>query len=178
MRHACAGNRLSRTSEHRRATLSNMARNVLQHGQIRTTVAKAKEAQRLIDRLVGLGKEGSVHSRRQAYRVLKDRGLVKQLFADVSPRFLDCQGGYTRVLKLGHRLGDGAATAVLELTRLPAGPPKAPPKPKAKAEAAPAQKSAAPQAPKPKAEEAPAKPKRFFEGIRELFGKKKAGADS
>ena len=173
MRHARAGNRLSRTSEHRRATLSNMARNVLQHGRIRTTVAKAKEAQRLIDRLVGLGKDGSVHSRRLAYRVLKDRGLVKQLFADVSPRFLDRQGGYTRVLKLGHRPGDGAATALLELTRLPARAPRA------GGPAAPPKTSDAPRAPKPKAEEAPAKPKRFFEGIRELFGKKKkAGADS
>jgi large subunit ribosomal protein L17 len=156
-----------------------MARNVLQHGRIRTTVAKAKEAQRLIDRLVGLGKEGSVHSRRRAYRVLKDRDLVKRLFAEVSPRFLDCQGGYTRVLKLGHRNGDGAATALLELTRLPAGPPKAPPKPKAKAEPAPAAKTpAVPHAPKPKAEAAPEKPKPFLEGLRRFFRPQKTGAGS
>lgn len=157
--------------------LANMARNLLRHGRIQTTVAKAKVSRRVVDRLITLGKEGSIHARRQAFRILQDRGLVKQLFADVAPRFLDCQGGYTRVLKLdGARRGDGAQTAVLELTRLPTAAPKAPPKRQAKP--APAPEPKAPKAAaEPSAEEAP-KPKRFLEGLRGLFGPKKKGSES
>lgn len=172
MRHARRELRLGRTSEHSQAMLANMARNLLRHGRIRTTVAKAKVSRRVVDRLITLGKDGSIHARRQAYRILQDRGLVKQLFADIAPRFLDCQGGYTRVLKLdGARHGDGAPMAVLELTRLPA-PPKPAPARKAKPQPAePAKPSPAPRA-EPKAEEKP-KPKRFLEGLRGLFGKKR-----
>ena len=130
MRHARRQLRLGRTSEHSQAMLANMARNLLRHGRVHTTVAKAKVSRRVVDRLITLGKEGSLHARRRAFRILQDRGLIKQLFADVAPRFLDCQGGYTRVLKLdGARHGDGAQMAVLELTRLPsAAAPNAPPK--------------------------------------------------
>ena len=175
MRHATRVARLSRTSEHREATLANMARNIIRHGRIRTTLAKGKEARRVIDRLITLGKEGSVHSRRRAYRLLQDRALVKRLFAELAPQYLGCQGGYTRLLRLSLRPGDGAQVALLELTRLPVE--MQPTAPKAKAQ--PASQSKTPSAPKAAAEEADAskkKPKGFFEGLRERFRPKKSGA--
>ena len=174
MRHARAGNRLSRTSEHRKALLSNMACSVLEYGRIRTTLAKAKVSRRVVDRLISLGKEGSVHSRRQAYRILKDRKVVKRLFADIAPRFLDCQGGYTRIFKLGERHGDNAMVALLELTRVPVEPTKT--KAKTAAKETPAPQPPTPSASKPTAEE-PEKPKRFFEGLKKLLRpKEKVGA--
>ena len=148
--------------------IGNMATALVKHGRIRTTLAKAKAMQRVADRLVTLGKEGSVHSRRQAFRILKDRDIVKQLFGDVAPRFLDVRGGYTRVLKLGNRLGDAAPTALLEFTRLPVEAPKAPEKSKAKPKT-----PEAPKAQAPKGEEEAAKPKKFLEGLRALFKRKK-----
>ena len=164
MRHARNNvNRLSRTSEHGKAMLDNTARNVLHHGRIRTTLSKAKATQRVVDRLITLGKEGSIHSRRQAFRVLQDRTLVKRLFGDIAPRFVDVRGGYTRVLRLAIRQGDGAQTALLELTKLPVEEPAKPTK-APKAEAEPAQPIAPAEA---------KKPKKFFEGLRELFKTKK-----
>lgn len=174
MRHARRSRRLSRPSEPRRALLTITARNLLQHGRIHTTVAKAKETQRLVDRLISFGKEGSVHSRRQAYRLLQDHSLVKRLFAEIAPRFLDCQGGYTRVLKLSPRMGDGALKALLELTRLPVKTPTVPPKTAKAKHPTPAQEPVTPKAPQEEA--AAAKPKRFFEGLRELFRPKKKGS--
>ena len=162
MRHARHRVRLSRTSSHQRAMLSNMARNVVQHGRVRTTEAKAKQARRLVDRLITWGKDGSIHARREAFRILKDRELVKRLFAVVAPEFVTVHGGYTRVMKLGPRNGDGASLALLELTHRPAETPKV--AVVAKAERVPTPTpSAAPEAPK--------KPKRFFEGLRTLFRK-------
>ena len=176
MRHAKRPGSLSRRSEHNQATLDAMAQQMLRHGRIHTTFVKAKRAQPVVDRLITLGKEGSVHSRRQAFRVLQDRGLVKRLFAEIAPRYLDCRGGYTRVLRLNHRPGDGAMTAMFELTRLPAEAFKTSEK-KAQAEKVtkPGQPAAKADA---KPEEQPQKPKKFFEGLRDLFGKKKGGADS
>jgi len=151
-----------------------MARNLVRHGRIHTTVTKGKEAQRVVDRLVSLGKDGSVHARRQAYRVLQDRDLVKRLFADIAPQFLDCSGGYTRLLKLSIRPGDGAHAALLELTRLPATErPRAP-------KAAPSATKAPSPTPSTKpAEDAtteePKKGKGFFEGFREWFKPKQSG---
>jgi large subunit ribosomal protein L17 len=153
--------------------LAALARALLMHGTIRTTVAKAKETQRLVDRLITLGKEGSVHARRQAYRVLQDRELVKRLFAEVAPQCLTAQGGYTRVLKLHSRLGDGAPQALLELTHLPATVPKAAP-PKAKT--APPTPSAPPPAP-PEAQ-APTVGKGLLKGLREWLRPKKREWDS
>ena len=149
--------------------LGLMVTNLFQHGRIRTTLAKAKVTQRLGDRLITLGKEGSIHSRRMAYRVLKDRDAVKQLFGEIAPRFVDTAGGYTRVLKLGPRQGDGAPVALLELTRQPLETPKAAPKAKAQPTVSPKPTDAA----KPQAEQEAAKPKRFFEGVRDLFRPKK-----
>lgn len=152
-----------------------MARAMVQHGRIKTTLVKGKEARRVIDQLITLGKEGSVHSRRRAYRVLQDRELVKRLFAEVAPRFLDVQGGYTRVLRLAPRPGDGAQVALLELTRLPVEPRPSTGKAKAKPAAAPTKPEETKSAQEPEHE---GKPKNFFEGVRELFRKKKGGAES
>ena len=147
----------------------NMATSLVKYGRVRTTLAKAKAMQRVADRLVTLGKEGSVHSRRQAFRILKDRDIVKQLFGEIAPRFLDVHGGYTRVLKLDNRRGDAAPIALLEFTRLPAvQAPKAPEKGKAK----PPAPTKAPEAKAPKAGEEASKPKKFLEGLRGLFKRK------
>lgn len=148
--------------------LGNMAKNVVRHGRVRTTLAKAKETKRLIDRLISLGKEGSVHSRRRAYRILQDRDLVKQLFAEVAPRFTGVQGGYTRVLQLMPRSGDGAPQALLELTQRPEHTPSAALKTKA---ARPAPSTPQPPEAPPRAAEAEKKPKRFLDGLRGLFKK-------
>ena len=176
MRHASSTTRLSRPAAPRRALLANMAKNVLRYGRVHTTVVKAKETRRVIEQLIGLGKEGSLHSRRQAYRLLQDRELVKRLFSDIAPQFLDYRGGYTRVLKLAPRSGDGASLALLELTRFPT--PIVPPTAKTKARKAPT-----PEAPKaPATPEAGQEPKEkrkgFFEGLRERFRPKKTTAQS
>lgn len=174
MRHARRTVRLSRSSAQRRALLNSLARHLLQHGRIRTTVAKAKETKRVVDRLISLGKEGSVHSRRRAYRLLQNRQLVKRLFGEVAPQFLDCPGGYTRLLRLSPRAGDGAPQALLELTRLPVTTPPTAPRAKAKGAVSPATAPAR-RAPE-KGEEAGQKPKGFFEGLRERFRRKKSDA--
>ena len=152
--------------------LNSLLKGLVDHGQIRTTLARAKEAQRLADRLVTLGKDGSIHSRRRAYRLLQDRTLVKRLFAEIAPRYLDVSGGYTRVTRLGLRLGDGAQQALLALSRQPAPQPAAPgPKPAQSPQPPPAPKRPQP----PKAEEGE-KPKGFFEGLRGIWKKKKGAA--
>lgn len=95
--------------------LANMAASLLAHIQIRTTLAKAKEVRKLVEKLVTLGKRGDLHAHRQAYDLIRDRKLVKKLFDEIAPEFENRTGGYTRVLKLGRRRGDGASTAVVEL---------------------------------------------------------------
>jgi large subunit ribosomal protein L17 len=166
-------------SEHREEHLHGLVKDLVVYGHIRTTLARAKEAQRLADRLVTLGKEGSVHSRRRAFRVLQNRTLVKQLFAEIAPRYVDLSGGYTRVTRLGLRRGDGAQTALLSLSRAPLRMPapapgqKPAPKPQPPSGGAPAAKAEKPE--KPSAEEGE-KPKSFFEGLRGLWSKKKKGS--
>ena len=173
MRHAKRNQRLSVPGDRRQALVNGLVKNLVVRGQIRTTYAKAKEAQRLADRLVTLGKEGSIHSRRRAFRILQDRTLVKQLFAEIAPRFVDVSGGYTRVMRLSVRQGDGAQQALLALSRTPVGQPAAP------SGAKPVDAPHAPTAPKrpqpQKAEEA-AKPKGFFEGLRNIWTRKKKGS--
>ena len=170
MRHATRNQRLSRPSAHRGAILDALVQGLVTHGHIRTTHARAKEAQRLADRLVSLGKEGSVHSRRLAFRVLQDRTLVKRLFAEIAPRYVDVSGGYTRVTRLALRRGDGAQQALLALSRLPAGRPAAPAGPP------PAQAPMAPTRRPPEAAEAAKKPTGLFEGLRSLWTRKKKGS--
>ena len=170
MRHRTRTQRLSLPSEHRAAVLHGLVQQLILHGQIRTTYARAKEAQRLADRMVTLGKAGSVHARRRAFRILQDRALVKQLFGDIAPRYVDLSGGYTRVLRLSIRRGDGAQLALLAFSRLPAAVPTAMPGAK------PAQPPHAPEAPKrqpPQPEGEAKKPKGLFEGLRHLWTRKK-----
>ena len=174
MRHATRNQRLSRPSEHRQALLNSLVKSLVLHGQIRTTFARAKEAQRLADRLVSLGKEGSIHARRRAFRVLQDRTLVKRLFADIAPRFVDAPGGYTRVLRLALRNGDGAQQALLAFSRLPAAQPVATTGPKPAQ--APKPTPTAPARPQPQKAEEGEKPKGFFEGLRTLWTRKKKGS--
>lgn len=172
MRHAKRNQRLSRPSAHREAIVHNLVKGLLAHGRIRTTYARAKEAQRLADRLVSFGKDGSIHARRRAFRILQDRTLVRRLFADVAPAYIDAPGGYTRVMRLAFRRGDGAQQALLEFTRLPAEAPTTPPKGKAKPPTAPAVPESG-RAPSPTGEGKPPKPKKFLEGLRDLFRRKK-----
>jgi len=115
MRHRMSGRKLNRTSSHRKAMFSNMAASLLVHEQITTTVAKAKELRRIADRMITLGKRGSLHARRQAISALGDGDSVKKLFGPLAERYKERNGGYTRVLKAGFRYGDNAPLAVIEL---------------------------------------------------------------
>ena len=116
MRHNRQTHRLNRNPKERKAMLENMVTSLLQHQQITTTLQKAKAAQRLADRMITLGKTDSLHSRRMAFSYLQDHQLTSKLFKEVAPRFKDRKGGYTRILHLHRRKGDGAELALLELT--------------------------------------------------------------
>lgn len=116
MRHRKKGRALSRTSSHRKAMLRNMATSLLVHERIRTTEAKAKELRPVVEKLITLGGTDDVHSRRQARRLIEDRAALTKLFDEIGPRFRERPGGYTRILKLGTRKGDGAEVAIIELT--------------------------------------------------------------
>ncbi len=115
MRHGNSGRKLNRTSAHRKAMFANMAVALLKHEQIKTTLPKAKDLRRVVDRLISLGKRGDLHARRQAMSVLRDRTITAKLFADLAERYKDRPGGYTRVLKAGFRYGDMAPMGVIEL---------------------------------------------------------------
>lgn len=116
MRHLKDGRKLNRTAAHRKALMRNLVKALLVREQIRTTDAKAKELRRHADRIVTLGKKGTVHARRLAYVYLGSRKLVKRLFDEVAPRFHSRAGGYTRVLKIGPRQGDAAPISLVEFT--------------------------------------------------------------
>ena len=107
--------KLGRTADHRNHMLRNLTTSALKSGRITTTLQKAKEAQRITDRMITLGKRGDLHSRKQAISYLYDDEVVRLLFTEIAPRFENREGGYTRVLKLGQRRGDGAEMAILEL---------------------------------------------------------------
>ena len=115
MRHRMSGRKLNRTSSHRKAMFANMTVSLLRHEQIMTTLPKAKELRRVADRVITLGKRGTLHTRRQAAAILGDDVLVQKLFGPLAERYRDRSGGYTRVLKAGFRYGDNAPMAVIEL---------------------------------------------------------------
>jgi large subunit ribosomal protein L17 len=115
MRHNAKGRQLSRTSTHRRAMLNNMAASLFAHGGVTTTQAKAKELRPFAEKLITLARRGDLHSRRLVERKIKDRKITHKLFTEIGPRFAARPGGYTRILKLGHRVGDGADVAKIEL---------------------------------------------------------------
>ncbi|HUR93596.1 MAG TPA: 50S ribosomal protein L17 [Gemmatimonadales bacterium] len=115
MRHRAKGRQLSRTSSHRRALLNNMATSLFEHGRVVTTEAKAKELRPFAEKLITLARRGDLHARRLVERKIKDRQTLSRLFSEIGPRFAARPGGYTRILKLGHREGDGADIARIEL---------------------------------------------------------------
>ena len=115
MRHRMSGRKLNRTSSHRKAMFSNMLVALLTHEQITTTLPKAKELRKLADKMVTLGKRGTLHARRQAASTLQDKDAVSKLFDSLAERYKEREGGYTRVLKAGNRYGDNAPMAVIEL---------------------------------------------------------------
>ncbi len=115
MRHAKTTQKLGRTVAHKKAMLANMATSLLRHHAVVTTTPKARVVRSVTERLITLGKRGDLHARRLAARQVKDRGVLRKLFDEIAPQFATRPGGYTRIIKLGQRKGDGAALAKLEL---------------------------------------------------------------
>ncbi len=115
MRHRHGARKLNRTSSHRKAMFSNMAVSLLTHEQIKTTLPKAKELRRVADKMITLGKRGTLHARRRAHSYLRDDSAVSKLFGALAKRYKERNGGYTRVVKAGFRYGDNAPMAVIEL---------------------------------------------------------------
>jgi len=121
MRHLKSGRKLNRTSPHRKAMFRNMVTSLLEHEQITTTDAKAKELRRVADRMITLGKRGTLDARRRAAAYVRKRSVVQKLFGEVAERFQARPGGYTRIVKIGPRQGDNASMSVIELTDRGAG---------------------------------------------------------
>jgi len=115
MRHRMSGRKLNRTSSHRKAMFRNMVAALLKHEQIETTLPKAKELRAFADKMITLGKRGGLHARRQALAIVPDTALVEKVFTDLAERYAERPGGYTRVLRAGHRYGDAAPMAIIEL---------------------------------------------------------------
>jgi large subunit ribosomal protein L17 len=115
MRHLKSGSKLSRQPAHRRATLRNLVTNVIERERITTTVRRAKETRPLVEQMITLGKRDTLHARRQAAAYLMTPAATQKLFRDIAPRFADRPGGYTRIIRAGFRIGDGADLAILEL---------------------------------------------------------------
>lgn len=115
MRHGHGLRKLNRTSEHRLAMLRNMMNSLIEHEVIKTTLPKAKELRRVVEPMITLAKDPSLANKRMAFNRLRDRDSVVKLFADLGPRFAARPGGYTRILKMGFRVGDNAPMALVEL---------------------------------------------------------------
>ncbi len=115
MRHRVSGNKLRRNSSHRRALLRNLVTSLFDKERVSTTLAKARAARPLAEKMITLTKKDSLHSRRQALRFIFKKDTVKKLFDEIGPRFIERPGGYTRIVKLGPRAGDGAEMAMIEL---------------------------------------------------------------
>lgn len=158
MRHNVKGRKLKRTASHRRATLIALATSLIKHKKIKTTVAKAKELRSYVEPMITRAKTDSVHNKRMIADDIKDRAIVKELFTDIAAKVGDRPGGYTRVIRLGQRKGDGAEMAIIELVDYSGiAKPKAPKKSKEeekpaeeKAEAKKEEKKEAKKAAKPK----------------------------
>jgi large subunit ribosomal protein L17 len=171
MRHRKSGRKLKRTASHRRATLAALSTALLRHKKITTTVAKAKETRMVVEKLITRAKNAAaktdapalgVHARRQVGRLIKDREVIGELFSTIAAKVAGRAGGYTRIVKLGQRLGDGAEMAVIELVDFNAGQEpadKKPAAPKAKKQPrrAPSKKKAAAGSPPAGAKTAPAR---------------------
>lgn len=129
MRHKKSGRKLKRTSSHRKATLIALCTALLRHKKIKTTVAKAKETRMVVEKIITRaknavateGEKKNIHARRQVARYISDRDVVKELFSEIATKVASRAGGYTRVVKLGQRMGDGAEVAILELVDFQTG---------------------------------------------------------
>ena len=114
MRHRKYSFKIGRTSAHRKALLANQASSLILTNEIRTTVVKAKETRRVAEKMVTLAKKGTLHCRRRAISKLRDKDAVRILFNDIAPKYMERNGGYTRIIRLGRRLGDGAEMCILQ----------------------------------------------------------------
>lgn len=119
MEHKVGGRKLQRTTSHRLAMLRNMVTSLLRHERITTTVPKAKEARRMAEHVITLGKKGGLHNVRMANRIVADREVLKKVFGELKDRYVSRPGGYTRILRGGFRRGDAADIAILELVDRP-----------------------------------------------------------
>jgi large subunit ribosomal protein L17 len=119
MRHGKSGRQLGRNTHHRKALFRSLVTSLLEHERIETTEAKAKELRILADRMITLGKEGSLHARRRAAAYIRTKSVVSKLFKDIAGRFLERKGGYTRLIKTRRRVGDAALMVVIELVNRP-----------------------------------------------------------
>ncbi len=135
MHHGKAGSKLGRTSSHKEAMLRNMVTSVIKHERIRTTDMKAKELRKLAEKMITLGKRGTLHARRQALAVVRDEAMVGKLFGELTERYRNREGGYTRIVKAGYRYGDNAPVSILEFIPDEKKKEKAKPKTKAKSKA-------------------------------------------
>jgi large subunit ribosomal protein L17 len=117
MRHGKSGKKLGRTSSHRIAMLRNMVTSFLKHEKVKTTDVKAKELKKVAEKMVTLGKRGDLHARRQAAAFVRDKEIVAKLFDELSARYREWNGGYTRIVKMGFRVGDNAPMSTIELIR-------------------------------------------------------------
>ena len=115
MRHRKAGRKLSRNASHRKALMRNLVTELLRHGRIKTTLAKAKALRSPAEKMITLGKRGDLHARRQALSYIQSKDVVHELFDTIAARYAEREGGYTRILKLGQRKGDAAPIAIIEL---------------------------------------------------------------
>jgi large subunit ribosomal protein L17 len=122
MRHAHSGRKLGRPTDHRIAMMRNLVTSLVLHGRIQTTTARAKELRKVADRMVTLGKRGTLHTRRLAARTLRTPEAVQRLFSEIAPGFAEREGGYTRILRVGNRHGDNAEISLIEF--MPPGPPE------------------------------------------------------
>ena len=135
MHHGKAGSKLGRTSSHKEAMLRNMVTSIIKHERIRTTDMKAKELRKVAEKMITLGKKGSLHARRQALAVVRDKDMVSKLFGELTERYRNRAGGYTRIVKAGYRFGDNAPVSILEFIPDEKKKEKAKPKAKSKAKA-------------------------------------------
>ena len=115
MRHRNEGRKLSRNTSHRRALLRNLVTSLLEHGRVMTTLPKAKEVRPLAEKMITLGKRDNLHARRMVHSYLLKDATAKKVFDTIAPKFADRKGGYSRIIKLGNRKGDGADIAIIEL---------------------------------------------------------------
>ena len=115
MRHNKSGRRLGRKPDHRQHMMKNMVTSFFEHEGITTTVTRAKELRKLVDKMITLGKRGDLHARRQALQVIRDQKVVAKLFEMIAPRYAERPGGYTRIIRLENRQGDNAPMVIIEL---------------------------------------------------------------